>query len=52
MAKDVLCEVNSCKYWAPENKCSASSIYVVSHHNGSHARNSEETDCKTFEPRV
>lgn len=51
MAKDVLCEVNSCKYWAAGNKCSASSIYVVSHH-GANARNSEETDCKTFEPKI
>lgn len=52
MAKDVLCEVNSCKYWANENKCNASSIYVVSHHGSNQARNSEETDCKTFEPKA
>ncbi|MBD2866414.1 DUF1540 domain-containing protein [Paenibacillus oceani] len=51
MAKDVLCEVNSCKYWANGNKCNASSIYVVSH-RGNHARNSEETDCKTFEAKI
>lgn len=51
MAKDVLCEVNSCKYWAAGNLCNASSIYVVSH-RGQHARNSEETDCKTFEPKL
>lgn len=49
MAKDVLCEVNNCKYWAQGNKCSADSIYVVSH-NGEQATNSKETDCKTFEP--
>ncbi|GBG07403.1 hypothetical protein B1748_13645 [Paenibacillus sp. MY03] len=51
MAQDVLCEVNSCKYWAAGNKCNASSIYVVSHH-GKKASNSGETDCKTFEPKV
>jgi hypothetical protein len=50
MAKDVLCEVNSCKYWANGNKCAASSIYVVSRKE--QARRSEETDCKTFEPKV
>ncbi len=52
MAKDVLCEVNSCKYWATENKCNASSIYVVSHRDSNQARNSEETDCKTFESKI
>lgn len=48
MAKDVLCEVNSCKYWADGNKCSASAIYVVNRRNQP-ATNSDETDCKTFE---
>lgn len=51
MAKDVLCEVNSCKFWAAGNQCSASSIYVVNN-RGKDARNSEETDCKTFEPKI
>jgi len=50
MAKDVLCEVNSCKHWGSGNKCNASSIYVVS--RASQPRQSEETDCKTFEPKV
>ncbi|PWW08542.1 uncharacterized protein DUF1540 [Paenibacillus cellulosilyticus] len=50
MAKDVLCEVNSCKYWAAGNKCSATSIYVVSRSN--QPRQSEETDCKTFESKI
>ncbi|CDN44937.1 MULTISPECIES: DUF1540 domain-containing protein [Paenibacillus] len=50
MAKDVLCEVNSCKNWADGNKCNASSIYVVSHRG--QASQSEETDCKTFEPKL
>lgn len=51
MARDVLCEVNSCKYWAAGNQCSASSIYVVNNRN-SKANNSEETDCKTFESKI
>lgn len=48
MAQDVLCEVNNCSYWAKGNKCSAESIYVVSH-KGKQASNTHETDCKTFE---
>lgn len=51
MAKDVLCEVNSCKHWAPGNQCSASSIYVVNKHN-KQASHSEETDCRTFEAKI
>ncbi|MCM3571232.1 DUF1540 domain-containing protein [Neobacillus mesonae] len=49
MAKDVLCEVNNCTFWANGNKCSAESIYVVSH-TGKTADSMKETDCKTFEP--
>ena len=48
MAKDVLCEVNNCTFWANGNKCSADRIYVVSH-TGDTAGNSKETDCQTFE---
>lgn len=51
MAKDVLCEVNSCNYWGSGNKCTASSIYVVNNRN-KQAANSAETDCQTFEPKV
>jgi len=51
MAKDVLCEVNNCKYWGQGNKCHAKEIYVVSH-RGDKASKSEETDCKTFVPEV
>lgn len=51
MAKDVLCEVNNCKFWDAGNKCSADSIYVVSH-TGKQASDSKETDCKTFVPEV
>ncbi|WP_017434874.1 DUF1540 domain-containing protein [Saccharococcus caldoxylosilyticus] len=49
MAKDVLCEVRNCHYWAEGNRCSAESIYVVSH-AGKMAADSTETDCKTFTP--
>ncbi len=51
MAKDVLCEVHSCKYWAAGNQCNASSIYVVNNRK-QEASSSEETDCKTFEPKL
>jgi len=51
LAKDVLCEVNNCAYWAKGNECTADRIYVVSH-TGEQATNTKETDCKTFEPEV
>lgn len=35
MAKDVLCAVNSCTYWAEENKCNADSIFVAYHSSSS-----------------
>ncbi|GAX89982.1 DUF1540 domain-containing protein [Effusibacillus lacus] len=49
MAKDVLCEVNTCTHWATGNKCQADEIYVV-FNKGKQATTSEETDCKTFKP--
>lgn len=49
MAKDVKCEVQSCNYWDQGNGCNADNIYVVAH--SQQARNSEETDCKTFKPK-
>lgn len=49
MAKDVLCEVKNCHYWADGNRCSAEAIYVVSN-AGTMATSSAETDCKTFMP--
>jgi hypothetical protein len=51
VAKDVKCEVNSCNYWGAGNLCNASSIYVVNR-SIRHATTSEETDCKTFEPKA
>lgn len=50
MAKDVLCEVNSCRYWATENKCNASSIFIVNN-KSKEAHSSDETDCRTFETK-
>ncbi|RYM06052.1 DUF1540 domain-containing protein [Sporolactobacillus sp. THM7-7] len=52
MAKDVKCEVDSCKYWGNGNLCQASSIYVVNQRSGNHASTSSETDCKTFDPKI
>ncbi len=50
MAKDVLCEVSNCTFWQKGNQCTAHEIYVVSN-RGTQASTTEETDCKTFEPR-
>ena len=49
MAMDVLCEVSNCVHNRNGKQCGADEIYVVSH-KGNQASNSEETDCKTFEP--
>lgn len=46
MAKDVLCEVDSCRHWSNGNKCAAEQIYIVSKQQAS---TSSETDCNTFE---
>ncbi|OXS52455.1 hypothetical protein B1A99_33890 [Cohnella sp. CIP 111063] len=48
MAKDVLCEVNSCRFWAEQNRCNAASIKIVSN-SVKEADRSAETDCVTFE---
>ncbi|MBN3526693.1 DUF1540 domain-containing protein [Paenibacillus apiarius] len=49
MAKDVLCEVNSCRFWADQNKCTAASILIAINENKNKATNALETDCQTFE---
>lgn len=49
MAKDVLCEVSNCVHNLNGKSCGADEIFVVSH-KGRQAHNSQETDCKTFEP--
>ncbi|PIC64543.1 DUF1540 domain-containing protein [Sporosarcina sp. P13] len=51
MAKDVLCEVTNCNFWESGNKCSAEEIRVVTR-KGKKARDSAETDCETFVPKV
>lgn len=50
MARDVLCNVNNCKYWDEGNKCIADSIYVIGL-EGEKASDVDETGCKTFEMR-
>lgn len=50
MAKDVVCEVNSCTHWAEDNKCSAESIFVA-FNSHKEASRPEETDCRTFESK-
>ncbi|NHN31031.1 DUF1540 domain-containing protein [Paenibacillus agricola] len=50
MAKDVLCEVNSCRHWANENHCTAESIFIVNNQI-KQAHSSAETDCKTFKSK-
>lgn len=42
MARDVLCEVNNCKYWNSGTTCNADAIYVISH-TGKQASDSKET---------
>jgi hypothetical protein len=49
MPKDVLCEVNTCTYWGQGNLCKADEIYVVTHTE--QAKDTKETDCKTFKPK-
>ena len=48
MATNVLCEVNSCRYWAEQNRCSAASIKIANH-GVKEADRPAETDCVTFE---
>lgn len=49
MAKDVRCEVNSCRYWADENRCRAETIFIQKHVK--EASKPAETDCGTFETK-
>ncbi|OLP64304.1 hypothetical protein BACPU_27840 [Bacillus pumilus] len=49
MAQNVLCEVNSCRYWA-ENSCTASTIKIGKNTLTNVTRNAE-TDCETFETK-
>lgn len=47
--QQVLCEVDNCTYWGHGNICEADQIYVVK--NVAEPETTEETDCKTFEPK-
>lgn len=51
MAKDVSCEVANCIFWENGNNCGAKEIKVVTR-KGKHAKDSDETDCQTFVPKV
>ncbi|NGM81678.1 DUF1540 domain-containing protein [Paenibacillus sp. 7124] len=51
MAKDVLCEVNTCSHWENANKCNADSIFVA-FNKVKEATRAEETDCQTFEKKT
>lgn len=50
MAEDVMCEVESCRFYKDGNICTASSIKVINH-SGHNAHDTGETDCETFEVR-
>ena len=50
MARDVLCDVVNCKYWAEGDRCVADQIYVIGLH-GKKADDVDETGCKTFEQK-
>ncbi|WP_082208294.1 MULTISPECIES: DUF1540 domain-containing protein [Paenibacillus] len=52
MAQDVLCEVSACTHWAEQNKCTADTIFVVSHAAAKEqTAEVQETDCQTFEKK-
>ncbi len=52
MPKDVLCEVNECNFWGEGNRCRAEEIYVVvSGQVVNEVNSTEETGCKTFQPK-
>ncbi|MFC7321466.1 DUF1540 domain-containing protein [Halobacillus campisalis] len=50
MALDVLCEVKNCVHNEGGERCTATSIFIISE-SGKTASSQKETDCKTFEPR-
>lgn len=44
---EVCCDVRSCAYWLPQDRCGADGIKV----SGPNARTPGSTECATFEPR-
>ncbi|CVK18227.1 DUF1540 domain-containing protein [Sporomusa sphaeroides] len=45
----VKCKVSSCKHWKSGEQCDASAIEVNVDGGGSNARQSEQTNCRTFQ---
>lgn len=48
---EVKCVVNTCTHYIPGDLCSAGNIDILFEEEGKMANNSEQTECKTFEPR-
>lgn len=47
----VKCTVSSCRFWKSGQHCDASSIEVNVEGGGAHARQSDQTNCHTFQPK-
>jgi len=47
----VKCKVSSCKYWKSGEHCDASAIEVNVDGGGTSARQSDQTNCHTFESK-
>jgi hypothetical protein len=48
MLSGVKCTVSNCKYWQTGEHCEASAIEVNVDGGGKSAKQSEQTNCKTF----
>ncbi len=48
MAKDVMCTVENCKFYAQGNRCTADAIEVNVDGGGHKASYTGETNCHTF----
>ena len=46
----VKCMVTNCNYWEQGNHCDASAIEVNVEGGGREARQSDQTNCRTFKP--
>jgi len=51
MAKDVMCTVESCKFWGQGRRCNATAIEVNVDNGGTRAGYAKETNCHTFESK-
>ncbi len=47
----VKCTVSNCKYWKSGEHCDASAIQVNVDGGGASARQSEQTNCQTFQSK-